>query len=49
MELHFPVVHCPNIGHVANKITLPIGAEVELNTEQKRLVIKNMTFPGGNR
>lgn len=49
MELDFPVVHCPNIGHVANKITLPIGAEVELNTERKQLLIKQLSFPGGNR
>ncbi len=49
MTLDFPVVHCPYIGHVANKITLPIGAEVELNTERKQLVIRNMAFPGGHR
>ena len=49
MELNFPVVHCPYIGHVANKITLPIGAEVELQTKRKQLLIKRMSFPGGNR
>jgi len=49
MEPDFPVVHCPYIGHVANKITLPIGAEVELDTNSKRLEIRNMAFPGGNR
>ena len=49
MELNFPVVHCPYIGHVKNKITLPIGAEVELHTDRKQLVIKKMSFPGGNR
>jgi len=49
MELDFPVVHCPYIGHVANKITLPIGAEVELQTTRKQLLIKRMSFPGGNR
>ncbi len=48
MALDFPVVHCPYIGHVANKITLPIGAEVELNTDRKQLVIRSMSFPGGN-
>jgi muramoyltetrapeptide carboxypeptidase len=48
MALDFPVVHCPNIGHVANKITLPIGAEVELNTDRKQLLITKMSFPGGN-
>jgi len=47
MELDFPVVHCPCIGHVENKITLPIGAEVELHTDRKQLVIKKMSFPGG--
>lgn len=47
MELNFPLVHCPNIGHVKNKITLPIGAEVELNTDKKQLMIKEMAFPGG--
>lgn len=47
MELDFPVVHCPNIGHVANKITLPIGAEVLLDTERKQLLIDSMAFPGG--
>ena len=49
MELDFPVVHCPYIGHVENKITLPVGADVELNTYKKQLVIRNMTFPGGNQ
>ena len=49
MALDFPVVHCPYIGHVANKITFPIGAEVELNTDSKQLVIREMSFPGGNR
>ncbi len=49
MELDFPVVHCPYIGHAANKITLPIGAEVELNTDRKQLLIRKMSFPGGNQ
>ena len=49
MELDFPVVHCPYIGHVANKITLPIGAEVELNTALKQLVIRAIAYPGGNQ
>lgn len=49
MELDFPVVHCPCIGHVENKITLPIGAEVELHTLKKQLVIRNMSFPGGKQ
>jgi muramoyltetrapeptide carboxypeptidase len=47
MELDFPVVHCPFIGHVDDKITLPVGAEVELNTEKKELVIRNISLPGG--
>lgn len=46
MELTFPVVHCPYVGHVPDKITMPIGAEVELNTQKKQLVIKNMSLPG---
>ena len=49
MELDFPVIHCPYIGHVANKITLPIGAEVELDTDHKQLLIRNMAFPGGTQ
>jgi len=47
MTIDFPVLHCPCIGHVANKITLPVGAEVELDTERKQLLITSMTFPGG--
>lgn len=47
MELNFPVVHSSNIGHVSNKITLPVGAKVELDTERKQLLIRNMSFPGG--
>ena len=47
MKLDVPVVHCPNIGHVANKITLPVGAEVALDTERKQLLIRAMPFPGG--
>jgi muramoyltetrapeptide carboxypeptidase LdcA involved in peptidoglycan recycling len=31
---------------VKNKITLPVGAEVELNTDQKEMAIRNMLFPG---
>lgn len=47
MKVDVPVVYCPAIGHVANKITLPIGAKVELDTERKQLVIQRMSFPGG--
>src|ERR1039457_2637904 len=46
MELNFPVIYCPYIGHVKNKITLPVGAEVELNTEKKQLMIKKLSLPG---
>ncbi len=48
MALDVPVVHCPNIGHVANKLTLPIGAEVALDTERRQLAITSMAFPGGD-
>jgi muramoyltetrapeptide carboxypeptidase len=47
MTLDLPVVHCPYIGHVANKITLPVGAEVTLDTDKKQLVIEQMGFPRG--
>jgi len=49
LELDFPVVHCPFLGHVADMITMPIGAQVELNTKKKQLVIKSMSFPGGSK
>ena len=49
MELDFPVIHCPYVGHVVNKITIPVGAEVELNTYKKQLVIKKMSFPGAEQ
>lgn len=39
MKVRVPVVHCPYIGHVKNKITLPVGATVELNTRAGTLVI----------
>jgi muramoyltetrapeptide carboxypeptidase len=39
MKIGFPVVHCPCIGHVRNKITLPVGARVELNTMKKALTL----------
>jgi muramoyltetrapeptide carboxypeptidase len=38
-RIDFPVVHCPYIGHVRNKITLPIGAKVTLDTRSKSLLI----------
>lgn len=46
MEVDFPVVHTPYIGHVRNKITLPVGATVELNTATKQLLIKELDLPG---
>ena len=49
MELDFPVIHSPCIGHVADKITLPIGAEVALDTDRKQLLITGMAFPGEGR
>jgi muramoyltetrapeptide carboxypeptidase len=47
LDLDFPVVHCPYLGHVPDQITMPIGAQVELNTAKKQLIIKSMSFPGG--
>ena len=49
MELNFPVIHCPYVGHVPNKITMPVGAEVELNTDAGQLLIKRISFPGVNK
>jgi muramoyltetrapeptide carboxypeptidase len=40
MKMDFPLVHCPYIGHGKNKITLPVGARVELNTSKKSLAIR---------
>jgi len=39
MKIGFPLVSCPYIGHVRNKITLPVGARVELNTMKKALTL----------
>lgn len=39
MKIHFPIVHCPFIGHGRNKITLPVGAAVELNTSRRSLTL----------
>jgi len=39
MKIDFPLVNCPYIGHVKNKITLPVGAGVELNTMKKALTL----------
>ena len=49
MELNFPVVYCPYLGHVPNKITMPIGADVEFNTHKKQLLIRNMSLPGAKQ
>jgi len=46
MDIKIPVVSCPYIGHVNNKITLPVGAWVELDTEQKSLLIQKISLPG---
>jgi muramoyltetrapeptide carboxypeptidase len=46
MEIAIPVVHCPYIGHVPNKITLPIGAAVEIDTQKKSLLITALPAPG---
>ena len=39
MKIDFPLVHCPYIGHVKNKLSLPVGARVELNTAKKSLTV----------
>jgi muramoyltetrapeptide carboxypeptidase len=38
-RIDFPVVHCPWVGHLRHKITLPVGARVELNTAAKSLSV----------
>ena len=40
MKIQFPLVHSPYIGHGRNKITLPVGARVELDTSKKSLLIQ---------
>jgi muramoyltetrapeptide carboxypeptidase len=40
MKIRFPVVHTPYIGHGKNKITLPVGATVDLNTFKKSLTLR---------
>jgi len=39
MKIDFPLVNCPYIGHVKNKITLPVGARVELDTMKETLIL----------
>ncbi len=46
MEIKIPVVSCSYIGHGDNKMTLPVGALVELDTDRKRLFIQEMSLPG---
>ncbi len=40
MRIDFPLVYCPYIGHGKHKITLPVGARVELDTPKKSLTIR---------
>jgi muramoyltetrapeptide carboxypeptidase len=40
MKIDFPVVHSPYIGHGKNKITLPVGAAVELDPSRKSLELR---------
>ncbi len=39
MKIDFPLVSCPYIGHGKNKITLPVGARMELDTRKKALAL----------
>jgi muramoyltetrapeptide carboxypeptidase len=40
MKIDFPVVHTPYIGHGKNKITLPVGAAVELEAGRRTLELR---------
>lgn len=40
IKLSVPVVHCPCIGHVKDKITLPVGAAAALDTAKRSLIIQ---------
>ncbi len=40
IKVTFPVVYCPYLGHTKNKITLPVGAKVKLNTYNKSLMLE---------
>jgi muramoyltetrapeptide carboxypeptidase len=40
MKINFPVVHTPHIGHGKHKITLPVGANVSLDTSKKSLTLR---------
>ena len=43
MKINFPVVQTPYIGHGKEKITLPVGATVDLNTSKKSLTIRSIS------
>lgn len=34
-EYNFPIIKSNNFGHIDKKITIPIGMDAEINTEQK--------------
>jgi len=40
MKVKIPVMYCKNIGHVDDKLTLPVGAKVELDTKKGTLTLK---------
>jgi len=42
MKINFPVIYCPYIGHVKNKITLPVGARVSIDTYKKELLVQKI-------
>lgn len=44
-KIKIPVVYCKYIGHLKNKITLPVGAKVYLNTYNRSLKITNINLP----
>lgn len=44
-KIKIPVVYCEYIGHLKNKITLPVGAKVYLNTYNRSLKITNINLP----
>ncbi|OPY87915.1 MAG: hypothetical protein A4E72_01414 [Syntrophus sp. PtaU1.Bin208] len=47
MDIKIPVVSCSYIGHGDNKMTLPVGAQVELDTDRRSLEIQEISLPGG--
>ncbi len=40
IKISFPVAGCSYIGHRKNKLTLPVGARVELDTSKKSLTLR---------